>query len=112
VRSLLTARKLIQTKLLDIESGIRGVLRGFGLKVGTVSRGRFEARILELVAGQATLETVVGSMLAARAALQGEFAKAPQGAACPGARRSGLPPSDECAWSWGCGRHHLQERSG
>jgi transposase len=28
VRSLLTARKLIQGELLDIESGIRGVLRG------------------------------------------------------------------------------------
>jgi transposase len=74
VRSLLTARKLIQGKLLDIESGIRGVLRGFGLKVGTVSRGRFEARILDLVEGQAMLETVAGSMLAARAALQAEFA--------------------------------------
>ena len=34
VRSLFTARKLFQGKLLDIESGIRGVLRGFGLKVG------------------------------------------------------------------------------
>ncbi len=75
VRSLLTARKLIQGKLLDIESGIRGVLRGFGLKVGPISRGRFEARILDLVAGQAMLETVVGSMLAARAALQAEFAR-------------------------------------
>ena len=75
VRSLLTARKLIQGKLLDIESGIRGVLRGFGLKVGAVSRGRFEARIRDLVAGHAMLGTVVGSMLAARAALQAEFAK-------------------------------------
>lgn len=75
VRSLLTARKLIQGKLLDIESGIRGVLRGFGLKVGTVSRGRFEARIRDLVEGQAMLATVVGSMLAARAALQAEFAR-------------------------------------
>jgi transposase len=75
VRSLLTARKLIQGKLLDIESGIRGVLRGFGLKVGPISRGRFEARILELVEGQAMLETVIGSMLAARAALQAEFAR-------------------------------------
>lgn len=74
VRSLLTARKLIQSKLLDIESGIRGVLRGFGLKVGTLSRGRFEARILDLIAGQAMLETVAGSMLAARTALQAEFA--------------------------------------
>ena len=75
VRTLLTARKLIQGKLLDIESGIRGVLRGFGLKVGAVSRGRFEARILDLVAGHAMLQTVVGSMLAARAALHAEFAK-------------------------------------
>ncbi len=75
VRSLLTARKLLQGKLLDLESGIRGLLRGFGLKVGPISRGRFEARILELVSGQAVLETVIGSMLAARAALQTEFAR-------------------------------------
>ena len=75
MRSLLTARKLIQGKLLDLESGIRGVLRGFGLKVGPISRGRFEARILELVSGQTILETVIGSMLAARAALQTEFAR-------------------------------------
>lgn len=75
MRSLLTARKLIQCKLLDIESGIRGVLRGFGLKVGTISRGRFEARIRDLIEGQTMLETVVGSMLTARAALQAEFAR-------------------------------------
>jgi transposase len=73
VRALLTARKLIQTKLLDIESGIRGVLRGFGLKVGPISRGRFETRIRELVDGQVMLETVIGAMLAARAALDAEF---------------------------------------
>ena len=75
VRSLLTARKLIQGKLLDIESGIRGVLRGFGLKVGPISRGRFEARIRELAEGPAMLATVLDSMLAARAALQAEFAR-------------------------------------
>ncbi len=75
VRSLLTARKLIQGKLLDIESGIRGVLRGFGLKVGAISRGRFEARIRDLVEGNTMLETVVGSMLAARTSLQTEFTR-------------------------------------
>lgn len=73
IRALLTARKLIQAKLLDVESGIRGVLRGFGLKVGAISRGRFEARILELVDGNAILEAVIGSMLAARASLDTEF---------------------------------------
>jgi transposase len=73
VRALLTARKLIQAKLLDVESGIRGVLRGFGLKVGPISRGRFEARIRELIGGHAILEIVIGAMLAARTALETEF---------------------------------------
>jgi transposase len=73
VRALLTARKLMQGKLLDLESGVRGVLRGFGLKVGAISRGRFEMRVGELVAGHATLEIVISAMLAARAALEAEF---------------------------------------
>jgi transposase len=73
VRSLLTARKLMQAKLLDVECSIRGVLRGFGLKVGPISRGRFEARIRELVDGNAILDTVMGSMLAARTSLDTEF---------------------------------------
>lgn len=38
VRALLTARKLIQGKLHDIEMSIRGILRGFGLKVGPTTR--------------------------------------------------------------------------
>jgi transposase len=73
VRALLTARKLIQGKLLDVECSIRGVLRGFGLKVGPISRGRFAMRVRELVAGQPTLETVIDAMLAARTALETEF---------------------------------------
>lgn len=73
VRSLLTARKLMQAKLLDVECGIRGLLRGFGLKVGPISRGRFETRIRELVAGQRILETMIDAMLGARTALEAEF---------------------------------------
>ena len=49
VRALLVGRKLLQGKLLDVELSIRGILRGFGLKVGPVSKGRFAARIRELV---------------------------------------------------------------
>ncbi len=48
VRALLTARKLLQSKLIDVELSIRGTLRGFGLKMGKVSNGRFEARVVEL----------------------------------------------------------------
>jgi transposase len=73
VRSLLTARKLMQAKLLDVECSIRGVLRGFGLKVGPISRGRFAMRVEELVEGQSILATVIDAMLAARSALEAEF---------------------------------------
>ena len=38
-RALLVGRKLLQGKLLDVELSIRGILRGYGLKVGEVSRG-------------------------------------------------------------------------
>lgn len=74
-RAVLVGRKLVQSKLLDVELSIRGILRRYGLKVGEVSRGRFQARILELFAGHATLESVIGAMLAARATLWGEFTR-------------------------------------
>src|SRR5206468_5979562 len=32
IRAMLTARKLVQSKLLDLENSLRGILRGFGLK--------------------------------------------------------------------------------
>jgi len=73
VRALLVGRKLLQGKLRDVELSIRGILRGFGLKVGEISKGRFAARIRELVAGHEMLETVTGAMLAAREALLAEF---------------------------------------
>ena len=73
IRALLVGRKLLQSKLRDVELSIRGILRGFGLKVGEVSKGRFAARIRELIAGQAMLERVIEPMLRAREALQTEF---------------------------------------
>ncbi len=74
-RALLVGRKLLQGKLLDVELSIRGILRGYGSKVGEVRRGRFEARIRELTTGHAILETVIGAMLAARMALWNEFTR-------------------------------------
>jgi transposase len=73
IRALLIGRKLLQGKLLDVELSIRGILRGFGLKVGAVSKGRFVARIRELIGGQPMLERVIEPMLRARAALHQEF---------------------------------------
>src|SRR6267142_1030595 len=73
VRALLTARKLVQSKLFDVEMSLRGVLRGFGLKVGRTTPKRFAGRIRELVAGHATLEVVAVSLLAVHEVMRREF---------------------------------------
>jgi transposase len=72
-RAILTARKLVQSKLLDVENSLRGILRGFGLKVGTTTARRFAGRVGELVAGHATLELVAQKLLALHAVLLREF---------------------------------------
>ena len=73
LRALLTARKLVQAKLHDIENSLRGILRGFGLKVGKTTARSFAGRIRELVVGQANLEIIAQALLAAHAVLLREF---------------------------------------
>jgi transposase len=73
-RSLLTARKLVQSKLHDVENSLRGILRGFGLKVGKTTGQKFAGRIEELVAGHPHLQTIAKALLAVRAVLRTEFA--------------------------------------
>ncbi len=73
VRAILTARKLVQSKLLDIENSLRGILRGFGLKVGKTTRTNFAGRIRELVKGHPNLKTIGEALLSVRAVLLGEF---------------------------------------
>jgi transposase len=74
VRAMLTARKLVQSKLRDVENSLRGILRGFGLKVGKTTERKFAARITELVSGHPRLEAIAQALLAVRAVLRQEFA--------------------------------------
>ncbi|MDE0277839.1 MAG: IS110 family transposase, partial [Defluviicoccus sp.] len=73
-RALLTSRKSVKEALLDMELSLRGVLRNFGLKLGQVSKGRREARVRELIAGNAMLEAAAEPILRARTALRRELA--------------------------------------
>ena len=72
-RAMLTSRKLVQSKLQDIENHLRGILRGFGLKVGKTTPLRFGRRILELVANHASLEMIAKALLSVHAVLLREF---------------------------------------
>jgi transposase len=73
VRAMLTARKLVQSKLLDVENSLRGILRGFGLKVGKATRTSFAGRVEELVRGHPMLQTIAAGLLRARTVLLAEF---------------------------------------
>jgi transposase len=75
VRMVLTNRRTLQSKQIDIENEIRGTLRVFGIKLtGTITVGSFEGRVLELIAKTPHLEAMVRPMLVARAALREQCA--------------------------------------
>jgi transposase len=72
-RAVLTARKLVQSKLRDVENSLRGILRGFGLKVGKTTPRSFAGRIRELAANHASLEMIAEALLSVHAVLLREF---------------------------------------
>ena len=74
VRALLSSRKSVLNVLTDLELSLRGVLHNFGLKLGQVSKGRYETRVRELIAGNAMLEAAPEPILRARADLRRELA--------------------------------------
>jgi transposase len=72
-RMLLTSRKLLQKKLLDVEADLRGTLRNFGLKVGVVTTNGFEGRIRDLVEDYPRLAAIAEPMLLVRRVLHQQF---------------------------------------
>ena len=75
LRALLTARKLVLGKRIDMELCIRGILRGFGLKVGKTAPRAFESRVRTLIDGHPTLGAVADALLTARAVLAEQLRK-------------------------------------
>jgi transposase len=74
MRALLSARKTVQQAAINLELSIRGVLRNFGLKMGRVAKGRFEARVQELTEGNPMLVAAATPILASRRMLRQELA--------------------------------------
>jgi transposase len=58
-----------------MENDMRGLLRNFGLKVGTIGAFKFDQRIRELVEAAPDLTEIIEPLLAARQKLRQEFAK-------------------------------------
>jgi transposase len=75
MRALLAARKTVQIKMIDLEMFVRGIIRQFGLKIGSVSRPKWEARVRELVAGDSFLRDVTEPVLTCWRALRAQLAE-------------------------------------
>ena len=73
IRALLTARKLVQSKLHDVENSLRGILRGFGLKVGKTTDEALRDGSRNWWRAIRTLQTIAEALLAVRAVLLREF---------------------------------------
>jgi len=81
IRALLVARKQLLVRLIDVELSIRGILRGFGLKVGPVTRKNFEARIREFGCGSGDIGAHCHSDAFGTIGFEGRVRKATQGCA-------------------------------
>lgn len=72
-RTLLAGRKMLQSRYIDLEMCLRGLLRGYGLKVGATNRKTFDGRVRELAESVPGLTDTIDALLKSRAALLAEF---------------------------------------
>lgn len=63
IRTLLAARAGLVTMHRDVANQIRGALKTFGLVLGKVAAGAFEARVRQLIAGNPLLVEVIEALL-------------------------------------------------
>src|SRR5215212_2007550 len=69
-RAMLSARSTLVARLKDIENSVRGLLRGFGLRLPRILRGRWETEVRDLMAGHPVLPQALEPLLVARGTLR------------------------------------------
>lgn len=69
LRVLLNNRRYLLERRIDIENQIRGTLKVFGRKTGVVGKAGYEARIMELIAGDGELALYIMPLLEVRLSL-------------------------------------------
>lgn len=75
MRLVLTLRRNLKRKFLDIENSIRHSLKAFGIRLTGVPRGKFEAAVKEAIVDDPLLCAMVDPMLAVRAAMWEQYLK-------------------------------------
>jgi len=75
VRQVLTQRRALKRKFLDLENTIRHSLKSFGVRLKKVGRGGFDAAVREACAEDPLTAELMDAMLEARAALWRQYLK-------------------------------------
>lgn len=75
IRLLLTQRRNLKRKVLDLENTIRHSLKAFGIRIKGTGRGGFEQAVRDAVAGDALTSELMDAMLIARAALWKQYCR-------------------------------------
>ncbi len=76
VRALLTSRKTVLKKCIDLENELRGLIRLIGIKLpGTLKHGVFDQTVREAVEGHPTLAAALVPLLDARLVLYKTYLK-------------------------------------
>jgi transposase len=75
LRFLLTQRRNLKRKFLDIENTIRHSLKAFGIRLGKVGRTEFEARIRERIGEDRMMLAVLEPMLKVREVMWEQYGK-------------------------------------
>lgn len=75
LRLILSARESLGRRIKDLDNSVRGLLRGFGLRIQAGLRGKFSEKVRDLIEENPTLMGAIEPMLRARDALAAQFAK-------------------------------------
>ena len=73
-RTLLAARSTLMRRQKDIENSVRGLLKGFGLRLGRTLRGRWDDAVRDIVSGNSSLASIIEPLLIARQVLREQLA--------------------------------------
>ena len=75
MRLMLSARETLGRRIRELDNSVRGLLRGFGLRVPKGARGRFTGLVRALVEDNPVLAEAISPLLNAREAMADEFAR-------------------------------------
>ena len=111
LRVLLSGRRLLKRKLVDLENELRGSSKASGIRIGAVSRSKLEAHTLELVeAFEPLIRDFIAGLLAVRRAVWSDYKRLHNALVGPrGPWRRVLSAIDDHPRRWSCDSPGVQD---